>query len=95
MIMARDGKYPITRTKNPEPDRDTLEWIVWAAWADRVTFEEIRERTGHTEAQVIKLMRRNLKPNSFRLWRKRVSGKKTKHRKVFVRAKASIGKVTD
>ncbi|MCP4476793.1 MAG: TIGR03643 family protein, partial [Planctomycetaceae bacterium] len=31
----------------------------------------------------IKLMRKTLKPGSFRLWRKRVSGKGTKHRKRF------------
>lgn len=81
--MARTGKYPVTRTKNPEPDRDTQEWVIWAAWADRVTFDEIRERTGYTEAQVIKLMRKSLKSSSFRLWRKRVSGKSTKHLRRF------------
>lgn len=90
--MARAGKYPVTRTKNPEPDRETQEWIIWAAWADRVTFEEIRERTGFSEAQVIKLMRRTLKPRSFRLWRKRVSGRKTKHRKDFAHANMRIDK---
>ncbi|MCP4083358.1 MAG: TIGR03643 family protein, partial [Planctomycetaceae bacterium] len=78
--MARPGKYPETRTKNPEPKSISEDWIIWAAWADRVTFEEIRERTGYSEAKVIKLMRKTLKPGSFRLWRKRVSGKGTKHR---------------
>lgn len=81
--MARPGKYPETRTKNPEPKSISEDWIIWAAWADRVTFEEIRERTGYSEAKVIKLMRKTLKPGSFRLWRKRVSGKGTKHRKRF------------
>ena len=81
--MARPGKYPETRTKNPEPKSISEDWIIWAAWADRVTFEEIRERTGYSEAKVIKLMRKTLKPSSFRLWRKRVSGKGTKHRERF------------
>ena len=81
--MARPGKYPETRTKNPEPKSISEDWIIWAAWADRVTFEEIRERTGYNEAKVIKLMRKTLKPGSFRLWRKRVSGKGTKHRERF------------
>lgn len=81
--MARSGKHPETRSKNPEPKSTSQEWIIWAAWADRVTFEEIRERTGYNEAKVIKLMRRSLKPSSFRLWRKRVSGKSTKHRERF------------
>ncbi len=57
--------------------------IIRLAWEDRTTFEEIEERTGYTEAQVIALMRRELKPSSFRLWRKRVTGRVTKHRKRF------------
>lgn len=56
--------------------------IVQLAWHDRTSFDEIRERTGLAEAEVIKLMRRELEPRSFRLWRKRVSGRVTKHRKL-------------
>ena len=56
---------------------------VWAAWADRITFEEIKEKTGKNESQVIKIMRKNLKPGSFRLWRKRVHNTSIKHRKKF------------
>jgi uncharacterized protein (TIGR03643 family) len=54
--------------------------IIRWAWEDRTTFEEIKERSGFTESQVIAVMRRELKPSSFRLWRKRVSGRLTKHR---------------
>ena len=56
--------------------------IVRLAWHDRTSFDEIRERTGLVEADVIQLMRRELEPRSFRLWRKRVSGRVTKHRKL-------------
>jgi len=66
------------------PENDPS-YIIRLAWEDRTSFEEIRERTGFTEAQVIDLMRRELKPSSFRLWRKRVSGRSTKHRKLFER----------
>ena len=59
--------------------------VVSMAWDDRTTFDQIKERTGHSESDVIKLMRRELKPCSFRLWRKRVSGRITKHRKLFER----------
>ncbi len=52
------------------------------AWEDRTPFEAIRSCYGLSEAQVIKLMRRSLKPSSFRLWRARVSGRKTKHGKL-------------
>ena len=52
-----------------------------------ITFEEIREVAGLTEAQVIRLMRRTLKPSSFRLWRKRATSQSIKHRKRFQRAR--------
>ena len=56
--------------------------VVRLAWEDRTSFEEIRERTGLGESQIIGLMRRELKPSSFHCWRKRVSGRVTKHRKL-------------
>lgn len=57
--------------------------VIRMAWEDRTTFDEIQEKTGFAEADVIKLMRTELKPSSFRMWRKRVSGRITKHRKPF------------
>jgi uncharacterized protein (TIGR03643 family) len=56
--------------------------IVRYAWEDRTTFEEIEERTGLLEKQVVEVMRRELKPSSFRMWRKRVCGRVTKHRRL-------------
>ena len=53
------------------------------AWADRISFEEIKKKTGLSEKEVIKIMRKNLKRKSFLLWRKRVRGRITKHRKLF------------
>ena len=74
---------PTTRVKNPEPSIKSPDWIIWAAWADRVTFEDIKFLTGKSEADVIKIMRRTLEPSSFRLWRKRIKSKSIKHRKKF------------
>lgn len=54
--------------------------VVQMAWEDRTTFETIMERMGVSESEVIKIMRSELKPGSFKLWRKRVKGKATKHR---------------
>ncbi len=56
--------------------------IIEMAWEDRTPFEAIQQQFGLDEARVIKLMRRSLKPGSFKLWRERVSGRKTKHRKL-------------
>ncbi len=57
--------------------------IIGMAWADRISFEEIRKKTGLSEKEVIKIMRSNLKRKSYLLWRKRVRGRITKHRKLF------------
>ena len=81
--MKKRSLIPETRIKNPEPKKYNLDWIIWAAWADRITFEEIKDKTGKNESEVIKLMRKTLKPSSFRLWRKRVQNKSIKHRKKF------------
>ncbi|MFL2660708.1 MAG: TIGR03643 family protein [Alphaproteobacteria bacterium] len=74
---------PETRVKNKEPQLSDSDWLIWAAWADRITFEEIFEKTGMKEPEVIKIMRKNLKPRSFRLWRERVQTKSIKNRKKF------------
>ncbi len=74
---------PITNVKNSEPNVESQDWVIWAAWADRVTFEEIRKKTGKSETDVIRIMRNSLKPSSFRLWRKRAKSQSIKHRKKF------------
>ena len=88
--MSKKSNFPETKVKNTEPTTKNLDWIIWAAWADRITFEEIFERTGKTEAEVIKLMRKSLKPSSFRLWRKRVAEKSIKHRKLFYQSRKKL-----
>lgn len=53
--------------------------IIEMAWEDRMPFEAIKREYGLSESGVIRLMRQNLKSSSFKLWRERVSGRKTKH----------------
>ena len=53
--------------------------IVEMAWEDRTAFEAIEAQFGLNESAVIDLMRRHLKPSSFRMWRIRVAGRRTKH----------------
>jgi uncharacterized protein (TIGR03643 family) len=53
--------------------------IIEMAWCDKTPFETIELQTGLLEKDVIKIMRSYLKPSSFRMWRKRVSGRKAKH----------------
>jgi uncharacterized protein (TIGR03643 family) len=54
--------------------------VIQMAWEDRTTFETIQERAGLREAEVIALMRSELLPSSFKMWRARVKGRVTKHR---------------
>ena len=53
--------------------------IIEMAWEDRTPFEAIEQLYGLNESAVIRLMRQTLNPKSFKLWRKRVTGRKTKH----------------
>lgn len=55
--------------------------IIEMAWEDRTPFDAIELQFGLSEKQVIRMMRRELKPSSFRLWRQRVQGRRTKHLK--------------
>lgn len=55
--------------------------IIEMAWEDRTPFDAIEFQFELTEEETIKLMRSEMKSSSFKMWRKRVSGRKTKHRK--------------
>ena len=60
-------------------DQDSLNRIIEMAWEDRTPFDVIYKEFDITQSELERLMRNNLKPSSFKLWRKRVSGRKTKH----------------
>jgi uncharacterized protein (TIGR03643 family) len=55
--------------------------IIEMAWEDRTPFDAIEFQFGLTEDETIELMRLEMKSSSFKMWRKRVSGRDTKHRK--------------
>jgi uncharacterized protein (TIGR03643 family) len=56
--------------------------IIEMAWEDRTTFEAIEFQFGLKDQEVIELMRKEMKLSSFKMWRKRVQGRKTKHEKL-------------
>jgi len=60
---------------------ENIDSIIKLAWHDKSSFEKIYRLYGIPEKEVILIMRKNLKPKSFKNWRKRVSGKKSKHEK--------------
>ena len=68
-----------TSETNSEFTERELDRIIEMAWEDRTTFDAIAFQFNLKEQEVIALMRRELKPSSFRMWRARVQGRATKH----------------
>lgn len=66
-------------TDHVERNQQETDRIIEMAWEDRTPFEAIFYQFGLSEKQVIDLMRRQSKASSFRMWRKRMSGRQTKH----------------
>jgi len=56
-----------------------IDRIIEMAWEDRTPFEAIEAQFGLSEQEVIAVMRREMKPSSWRMWRERVQGRSTKH----------------
>ena len=61
--------------------KSNIDEVIGMAWSDKVSFEEIKKKIGLTEKEVISIMRKNLKKKSYVVWRKRVRGRISKHRK--------------
>ena len=64
-------------------ENEDIQRIIEMAWEDRTPFEAIEIQFGVTEAGTIEIMRQSLKSGSFRAWRKRTRGRKTKFSKLF------------
>ncbi len=64
--------------KNNLTDQE-IDRIVEMAWEDRTSFDAIKNQFGVSESEVIEIMRLEMKPSSWRMWRERVQGRKTKH----------------
>lgn len=69
------GKSSTDHTLGPEQ----IDRIIEMAWEDRTPFDAIERQFGLSESQVITLMRKCMKRSSFEMWRKRVTGRSTKH----------------
>ena len=61
--------------------KTNIDDVIGLAWSDKISFEEINKKTGLIEKEVISIMRKNLKKKSYIVWRKRVRGRISKHRK--------------
>jgi uncharacterized protein (TIGR03643 family) len=68
------------KTQTPELTDQEIDRIIEMAWEDRTPFDAILAQFGLKEQEVIDLMRREMKPSSWRMWRERVQGRATKHK---------------
>lgn len=64
----------------PDLTEGDVSRVIQMAWEDRTTFETIEQQFGLNESAVVRLMRRELLPSSFKMWRQRMAGRVTKHR---------------
>lgn len=89
MYFEKKESLKLDFTKKPKKQKqdltpfqeEDLNRLIEMAWQDRTTFDTIFELYGLTENQVKKKMRTLMKKSSFKMWRKRVQGKATKHKK--------------
>ena len=72
--------YPLERHTEGRLTEVEQSRVIEMAWEDRTPFEAIEDLYGLPEKEVINLMRQNLKHKTFKNWRARVSGRKTKHK---------------
>ena len=63
-------------------DQSQVSEIIAMAWADEIPFHAIEKQLGVSEDAVIRIMRANLKPRSFELWRMRVTGRLAKNAQI-------------
>lgn len=80
-LANRRSKNSVS-TFNTEYSPEDLSRIIEMAWEDRTPFEAIENLYGLNQHQLIELMRRELKRSGFELWRKRTTGRTTKHLKL-------------
>jgi len=66
----------------PKFNKKDVNRIIEMAWEDRTPFEAIEFQFGLKEKEVIEFMRKNSLPSSFKMWRKRMKSRKTKHLKL-------------
>ena len=69
----------IAAIENKQLNDVQIDRIIEMAWEDRTPFDAIKFQFGLSEADVKALMKRELKFNSYKLWRERVENCKTKH----------------
>lgn len=80
--LLSQEKEESSKKNNASFSEKDINRIIEMAWEDRTPFEAIEFQFGLKEKEVIEFMRKNSLPSSFRMWRKRMTSRKTKHLKL-------------
>ena len=80
MFVCQNRQIPMKISKKYNLDERAIDRIIEMAWEDRTPFDAIEAQFDVPEKDVIELMRQEMKLSSWKMWRKRVQGRKTKHR---------------
>ena len=88
--LLLDGDVLLFRKQKQCAAGDLVLYRVSSALLLAKRVEEIKNRSGYSESDVIKIMRKKLKPSSFKLWRKRAKNQSIKHRKKFELSRKEI-----
>ena len=80
--LGMAGEIEVT-DRTQELSRADIDRIIMMAWEDRTSFDAIRQQFGLPPGEVIKLMRREMKASSFKMWRRCTEGRVTKHEAKF------------
>ncbi len=78
-VMSYDKSEELIKQKEKTFTPREIDRIIQMAWEDRTHFEAIEFQFGLKEKEVIEFMRKHSLPSSFRMWRKRMKGRRTKH----------------
>lgn len=78
-VMSYDKSESLIKQKERIFTPREIDRIIQMAWEDRTPFEAIFFQFGLKEKEVIEFMRKNSLPSSFKMWRKRMRGRRTKH----------------
>ena len=83
IVVKNAGVIKWGKILKRDNNKSDIDSVIEMAWCDKTSFESIKAQTGLAEKDVIKIMRSNLKKTSFKVWRKRVYGRKAKHDKIW------------
>ncbi|WP_315852345.1 TIGR03643 family protein [Rhodopirellula europaea] len=77
------NKRSKVKRESQKLSRSEIDRVIMMFWEDRTSFDAIRTQFSLSHGDVIELMRKEMKPSSFCMWRRRTARRLTKTRRRF------------